>query len=171
MPKYYKELVGDRQVYWRIANSVKQFSADIRKFSRSHDSNLVNNVTHNIKNLSENSDNSLESSHEILSNLGNLSENETTYNSSNVSSSSSDENKYDLKKSSLSCNSASNFKNELKDWAVRNKVTHTALTELLHILSPLHPDLPLSSKTFLHTPQNVDKKKLILKQVHMFILV
>ncbi|XP_050513733.1 uncharacterized protein LOC126889458 [Diabrotica virgifera virgifera] len=48
---------------------------------------------------------------------------------------------------------------ELKRWAIRNKVTHSTVTDLLHVLVPVHPELPLSSKTLLNTPTTITLKK------------
>lgn len=54
----------------------------------------------------------------------------------------SSENKKDLSK-------------QLAEWAtVKHKITHSVLTDLLHILSPYHPELPLDSCTLLMTPNS-----------------
>ncbi|KYN07642.1 hypothetical protein ALC62_01388, partial [Cyphomyrmex costatus] len=41
--------------------------------------------------------------------------------------------------------------NELAKWAIERHISHLALTDLLHILSPYHPELPLHSRTLLRT--------------------
>ncbi|CAG9769997.1 unnamed protein product [Ceutorhynchus assimilis] len=50
-------------------------------------------------------------------------------------------------------NPNSDLKFDLKSWAISQKVTHCALTKLLHILKPYHSELPLDSRTLLSTPQ------------------
>jgi len=45
-----------------------------------------------------------------------------------------------------------NLTDKLKEWAVNGNVPHIRVTELLHLLQPFHPELPLSSKTLLNTP-------------------
>ena len=54
-------------------------------------------------------------------------------------------------------NLASDFKlkEKLRNWAISSKVTRSALTDLLHILSPIHPELPLDSRTLLLTPRQI----------------
>jgi hypothetical protein len=47
---------------------------------------------------------------------------------------------------------------ELQNWAVN--VNHTRVTELLHILSPYHPELPLDCRTLLKTPKSATTQKL-----------
>ncbi len=40
---------------------------------------------------------------------------------------------------------------QLSNWAVANRITHTALKELLKILTPMHPSLPADPRTLLST--------------------
>jgi len=53
-----------------------------------------------------------------------------------------------------------NLTDKLKEWAVNGNVPHIRVTELLHLLQPFHPELPLSSKTLLNTPSIIKSKKL-----------
>lgn len=48
----------------------------------------------------------------------------------------------------------------INHWAIKHNITHSALTDLLHIMHNFHPELPLSSKTLLQTPVSINKKKL-----------
>lgn len=54
-------------------------------------------------------------------------------------------------------NSKTNYTlcDKLRHWAVTSKPTHNSVTKLLHILSPLHPDLPLDCRTLLRTPTKI----------------
>ncbi|XP_050301638.1 uncharacterized protein LOC126739865 isoform X1 [Anthonomus grandis grandis] len=53
------------------------------------------------------------------------------------------------------------LREQLVQWAtLKHKISHSALTDLLHILSPYHPELPLSSRTLLATPNFTDMNKL-----------
>ncbi|KAJ8677650.1 hypothetical protein QAD02_013437 [Eretmocerus hayati] len=57
--------------------------------------------------------------------------------------------------------SSAPFGEQLLFWALKNKVRHTMLTELLKILQPRFPELPKTAKTFLHnkpSPQYQIKK-------------
>ncbi|XP_039313125.1 uncharacterized protein LOC105205151 [Solenopsis invicta] len=67
--------------------------------------------------------------------------------------------------------SHSNFRELIKYWAIiKHNITHSALTDLLHILHGFHPTLPLDSRTLdsrtldsrtlLQTPLTINKKKL-----------
>lgn len=49
---------------------------------------------------------------------------------------------------------------QLKRWAGQQKVSHSMVTDLLHILAPLHPELPLDCRTLLRTPVHMTSKKL-----------
>ncbi|KYM98121.1 hypothetical protein ALC62_11183, partial [Cyphomyrmex costatus] len=54
--------------------------------------------------------------------------------------------------------SHSNLPQLIKYWAVvkHNNITHSVLTDLLHILHDFHPELPLDSRTLLQTPLKLD---------------
>lgn len=49
---------------------------------------------------------------------------------------------------------------KLQDWATNYKISHSALTSLLHILSPHFAELPLHSRTLLRTPIHMQRKQL-----------
>ncbi|KAK5638535.1 hypothetical protein RI129_012830 [Pyrocoelia pectoralis] len=70
-------------------------------------------------------------------------------NSSDLSSSLHNDNK----------NQTYNLTNELRQFAVRNKVPHSTITDLLHVLHPIHPELPLHAKTLLKTSRTTFAKK------------
>lgn len=59
----------------------------------------------------------------------------------------------------------SSLQNKLQKWAICSKISHSSLTELLHVLSPHHPELPLSSKTFLNTP--ISNKKILNSGIYV----
>lgn len=46
----------------------------------------------------------------------------------------------------------------LAEWAVKNRITHSALNSLLSILKPMHNELPLDSRTLLNTPRSITTK-------------
>ena len=50
---------------------------------------------------------------------------------------------------------SSSIANDLADWAVKNRISHTALNALLRILHADHKDLPLDARTLLQTPRKV----------------
>ncbi|KAJ8973886.1 hypothetical protein NQ317_019299 [Molorchus minor] len=50
-----------------------------------------------------------------------------------------------------------NLKIKLRQWALNNKVPLSAVTSLLHILSPIHPQLPLDARSLLKTPTTLSK--------------
>lgn len=48
----------------------------------------------------------------------------------------------------------------LAEWSTKFKISHTAINSLLHILVPLHPELPVNAKTLLKTPKSIVVKQL-----------
>lgn len=48
------------------------------------------------------------------------------------------------------------IKEELKTWALNNRITHTALNSLMTLLRDHIPTLPKDSRTLLKTPQHVN---------------
>lgn len=50
------------------------------------------------------------------------------------------------------------LKDELIFWAKKHNITNNATTDLLHVLKPFFPDLPLDSRTLLSTPREIDVK-------------
>ncbi|KAB0803466.1 hypothetical protein PPYR_00436, partial [Photinus pyralis] len=55
------------------------------------------------------------------------------------------------KQMDIAINSVS-LSTKLKQWAITSGVTHSTVTNLLHILSPYHAELPLDCRTLLKTP-------------------
>ncbi|XP_050513604.1 uncharacterized protein LOC114344887 [Diabrotica virgifera virgifera] len=49
---------------------------------------------------------------------------------------------------------------KLQNWAVTNNVSHSAVTDLLHILHEDYPTLPLDARTLLKTPRSLPKIQL-----------
>lgn len=49
---------------------------------------------------------------------------------------------------------------QLAEWAIEKHISHSSLTDLLHLLSPYHPELPLDSRTLLATPNTTSVKDL-----------
>ncbi|KAB0795060.1 hypothetical protein PPYR_11899 [Photinus pyralis] len=56
----------------------------------------------------------------------------------------------------------------LMHWCVTFNIPHIAITSLLHILHRFHPELPLSSKTLLGTPRQVNTTKVGDGQFYYF---
>lgn len=48
------------------------------------------------------------------------------------------------------------LKENLRQWACNNNITHTALSQLLKLLQPRVPGLPRDARSFLSTPRNID---------------
>lgn len=44
----------------------------------------------------------------------------------------------------------------LTKWALQHGITHVAMNDLLKILKPYHPSLPLDSRSLLHTPKKIN---------------
>ncbi|KAB0790106.1 hypothetical protein PPYR_15573 [Photinus pyralis] len=53
-----------------------------------------------------------------------------------------------------------NLSSELKHWVLSHNIPRIAVTNLLHVLHPHHPELPLDYRTFLKTPLTIKTKKL-----------
>lgn len=51
-----------------------------------------------------------------------------------------------------------NFTSQLQGWAIRNRITHVALNELITILKPKYPELPRCARTLLGTVRKVNVK-------------
>lgn len=49
-------------------------------------------------------------------------------------------------------NENENVLQKLREWAVKHNISRSSLTDLLHILVPYHPSLPVDSRTLLDTP-------------------
>lgn len=48
----------------------------------------------------------------------------------------------------------------LANWTIKHNVSHSAVSDLLHILAPFHSELPLDCRTLLCTPRNIVETKL-----------
>ncbi|KAF2897770.1 hypothetical protein ILUMI_08401 [Ignelater luminosus] len=133
MLKYYKEAVGERQV----RDSIELLNIDdtrLESVPETESSLYHNNVT-------------LDGSTELISYNSNT-DSELAFTDDSLSSEEITDN-----------TAAYNLEDELRQWALQNKVSHVAFTDLFHVLSPLHLNLPLCSKTLLHTPRNVINRK------------
>lgn len=51
-----------------------------------------------------------------------------------------------------------NLKDEIKKWAISEKISHTAVTSLLHTLHDYHSELPLDCRTLLKTSRQIQTK-------------
>lgn len=165
MSKFYKETVGERQMFRRIANefkntiidSLKNTISNIDQFPSSCPSDLC---SENVGDCGINTQDQ-DSDNDIEDNINHLSGNEEP-NSDNINMKSKD-NKLIISSDQINCfdkvSTPYDLHNNIKKWAIRNKVPHSTVTDLLHVLSPIHPELPLSSKTLLRTPTSIKHKK------------
>lgn len=157
---YRKCCVGERQVYRRIANEkVKLFKELIASNSQEHsqEKNVqINNIRKDTNKSEEVASNSTYD--DDINTFDNEIENQSSLNISykldyaiNADRTDNTENE-----------SQSNFhlRESIRHWSIKHNVTHFALTDLLHILHNFHPELPLNSKTLLHTPMSINVKKL-----------
>ncbi|CAG9762680.1 unnamed protein product [Ceutorhynchus assimilis] len=56
--------------------------------------------------------------------------------------------------------SPSELRDELSGWCLKNNITHNAASELLKILKPHHPELPMDARSLLVTPRNISVKNI-----------
>lgn len=49
-----------------------------------------------------------------------------------------------------------NFLPWLRDWAIRNHISHVALTELMTRIKPKYPELPTDARSLLKTPRKIN---------------
>ncbi|CAH2003324.1 unnamed protein product [Acanthoscelides obtectus] len=111
-------------------------------------------------NTVESSNSNFDVAEDILSNSNNI---EPDLRTSNQSCSVQigrelEENSDVIDDNSIDENNELSLKDELQCWATNFKISHTALKDLLHILSSYHPELPLVSRTLLQTPKKFDIK-------------
>ncbi|KAK4886523.1 hypothetical protein RN001_002794 [Aquatica leii] len=129
MSRQYKEIVGRRQFYRRVVKLRKELIND-----KNNDTFLNNSASTN-----KNNETSVVSANDLSSSNSTVFE----FESSN-------------KSAEYSYNDVNNGKDTLSDklrnWTIQHNIPRGALTELLHILSPYHPTLPLDSRTLLMTP-------------------
>lgn len=60
------------------------------------------------------------------------------------------------------------LKAKLAQWAINHNITHVGINDLLKLLKPFHKELPLDSRTLLHTIRTVEPKLLIPGQYFHF---
>lgn len=167
MKRQRKEFVGRRQQYRRVQEAVNnQFAAisnktpninNLTDMSNVHnvilpDTNVIR-VNNDASNIEKNLENVITCSslqydnNFIVDDVSNCSEplNSSSYTDVNNNESSYNEN---------------SLQDKLAKWAIERHISHIALTDLLHILSAYHPELPLHSRTLLQTVTSTEIKKL-----------
>lgn len=165
-----KEFVGRRQQYRRVMEAVNEiFVANVSSRTPCNNLNLSNEVynkssndldanririTNNEKSNNENLENVIASSNLQYDNCLTIDAVSDISNKGINNSSDTDINN--------SSDNQSNFICELVKWATERHISlrHLALTDLLHILSPYHPELPIDSRTLLNTPISTPINKL-----------
>lgn len=170
---YYKEVVGDRQMYRRVANEVKSTVEMLKSISENNSDVSVTQFEDNetytslLNDSSHSSNQSLFSNSNVFRTKNNteieMNSNCVTYSPGMDASSSSRSSSSETTASSSSRSSSetNNLQSSLREWALRNNITLSGISELLHILSPLDSTLPLDARTLLHTPvSTVDHKQL-----------
>lgn len=124
-----KEIVGSRQKSRRALQATKQeFEYIISRTSV--------NPEQYVENVNETNDSFLFND-SINSNTSSTSTNSLSSVDKSISSDNND----------LSCKETY-IANDLTEWAVKHKISLSALTHLLHLLHPYHPELPLDSRTY-----------------------
>lgn len=144
-----KAIVSKRQMYRRNAGEIREVTND-----------LNNCVGNELPEYSENVSHQEHSDAENLSDIVPVSDSTTSFEIDSVTNFSEyseckTNNSNQVQKLNVSPNT-SNLKSQLQQWATTQKVSHRAITDLLHILSPHHPELPLDSRTLLCTPGKYD---------------
>ncbi|XP_011691888.1 PREDICTED: uncharacterized protein LOC105452470 isoform X3 [Wasmannia auropunctata] len=56
----------------------------------------------------------------------------------------------------LESNGSSNFLPWLQDWAIKNRISHVALTELMTRIKPKYSELPTDARSLLRTPRKIN---------------
>lgn len=165
---YRKSCVGRRQLYRRIENEKVKFKELIMSNSQEH--NQVKKVKNN--EIEQDYHKNEETMFDSAIDTGTAcSDNEHTENQSSLVLSCDFKNAVnDIEDESTSYRISdienesaphSNLREQIKYWAIiKHSITHSALTDLLHILHDFHPELPLDSRTLLQTPIVINKKKL-----------
>lgn len=171
--------VGKRQFYRRVACNVQTVLNEVFVDDKKQSQNVSNIKeaiscdTHNCDVDSQKSKNITEVfSHDnsdvnILLDVGNTFDDNNDYISDN-SVIISDECSVDFNVNfqSITDNSESesthilDLKTSLAQWILKFQIPHVAVYNLLQILTPLHPELPLDSRTLLKTPISIAIKKL-----------
>lgn len=149
--------VSKRQQYRRIAESVNSILRTISDQPEPNSESALDNddnfsYEHNVENLlqTESYDSYSNSSNEF----SNVSENEEDISCIPVSKQCED-NFINVS------HCPTDLKTQLCYWAtVKHKVSHSALNDLLKILSPYHPELPICGRTLLKTPTTLNSIQL-----------
>lgn len=148
-----KPIVGERQIRRRVANSIK----DIVQVNGSDNVSSFNIVDSHVSNSQENTeskscygendfiqDGDLENDNADVSKIGSFNNLQCNLEPNLVSA----------------LNTSNDMKKMLQQWAVNHKISHSALNNLLKILSPFHSELSLDSRTLMKTPKQIETKEL-----------
>lgn len=159
-----KRSVGIRQLYRRISKDVTAILGDIRMKERNY--NIINVTTSN-SNSNESTNNSncfvpqKETLHIENSALCNLDITDNTVSDADLYDSDSTVTNPLLVQDNPALSPLQNdLSTKLQHWATSYKISHSALTSLLHIISPHCPELPFHSRTLLKTPTSMQSKQL-----------
>lgn len=155
-----KEFVGRRQQYRRVVQAVnKTFVANVSHKVPLNNLNLSNKLINEIHNKSSNDldinnieINNIKNNNKYIKHViasSNLQYDNFFDNVSDISNKIVNSSDTDLNNS---LDTQNNLKHEIAKWATERHISHIAVTELLTILSHYHPELPLDSRTLLHTP-------------------
>lgn len=161
MPKYYKEIVGKRQMYRRIN---KERDLVLSEINLAKQCPLETNNTSDGVIINESENIILQPLVNIVDHQNDLSEQLNNFlikykpQSNNDQSDFCDNDDRFLNVEDVHImdqkhnNIRPDIKLIIKNWALKNKVSHTALSDLLHKLAPLHPELPLYASTLFELP-------------------
>ena len=58
----------------------------------------------------------------------------------------------------VGCEDSSRIQENLREWALTHRITHSALSDLLSVLQSSHPDLPKDARTLLSTKRSFETK-------------
>ncbi|KAB0790109.1 hypothetical protein PPYR_15576, partial [Photinus pyralis] len=152
-----KEIVGTRQIYRRVQKALQRLNENKETICPVNRNNLANTniIEHSPLNLlhdrsDENDSSSICSQSSQNCDIQICPPIEIELISENI-----DEHMESTPPETLCTNPNENDDNlaiKLRSWATVGKVPHSSVTSLLGILHPLHPQLPLCSKTLLKTP-------------------
>nr|CAI5866469.1 unnamed protein product [Callosobruchus analis] len=166
--RYYKTVVGKRQIYRRVAKEVKHNLQNIETCNRIQASaEIAQGDNSNTFSVSENVSTVVNSFDNINSSLEEYCSHESIPSTSNDNASGDHEPPLVIE-----VETGYDIKGNLRDWALRNKIAHTALSDLLHVLHSIHPALPLEARTLLQTPtRNMTMNKLdnTKRLLHTFV--
>lgn len=146
--RYYKDVVGKRQMYRRIAQEVKQ-TVELLELQTT---NIPTNSEDTLKNSDSNNQHINLESHEVHDSFLNADVSEELVNSEIVLTSTSVDTHLGYNSEGQKMLNGEDLVNNLQQWALSNQVSHKAVSELLHVLNSFHPSLPLDARTLLKTP-------------------